>query len=323
MLLYRTHKKLKKHTFKIKSKRVNRKSNKVRRQQRGGWPGDKKKQIKRQFLVNAILLQSMYNITRDPQIKKHLDYVMRHRDFFMGKTGEIPQNITLQSLDNEKKTYDFFRNNMLKPHIKQKVDDSMVSVNQLIDDSNRDTNSHLRNILTQLEAVSPITTEESQTSDISVQQSPFMVAPYPPLLSRQEGNLLMFNNHTFSLIISIGETCLYVDTEQSKSLLKTKFNDLVDYFFNISNAVLVYKNNAKENSKYNIQSETDKLTGFKYYSGIEEGEGKSITERFRGMRKRILIPSSDRLDITASVNYITELYRLINNPPPPPPPPPP
>lgn len=43
MLLYRTNKKLKKHTFKIKSKRVNRKSNKVRIQQKGGWPGDEKK----------------------------------------------------------------------------------------------------------------------------------------------------------------------------------------------------------------------------------------------------------------------------------------
>lgn len=258
----------------------------------------------------------MYNNTRNQQIKNHLDYVMGYRDFFMEKTGEIPQNITLQSLDNEKETYDTFHNS-LKLDIKQKVDKSMVSVNELIHYSNRDTNSRLRNILIQLEAVSP------RTSDISVQQSPFMVAPSPPLLSRQEGNLLIFNSYTFSLIISIGETCLYVDTEPSKSLLKAKFNELVDYFFNISNAVLVYKNNAKENDKYNIHSETDKLTGFKYYSGIEEGEGKSITERFREMRKRILIPSSDRLDITATVNYITELNRLINNPPLPPPPPPP
>ena len=316
MILYRTHKKLKKHTFKIKSKRVNRKSNKVRRQQRGGWPGDEKKQIKRQFLVNAILLQSMYNNTSDKQIKTHLDHVMRHRDFFMGKTGEIPQNITLQSLDDEKKTYDTLHNSLISS-IKLKVDKSMVSVNQLIHFSNRDTNSHLRNILMQLQAESPPTTEESKTSDISVQQSPFMVAPSLPLLSRQDGNLLIFNSDTFSLIISIGETCLYVDTEPSKSLLKAKFNELVDYFFNISNAVLVYKRNAKENDKYNIHSETDKLTGFKYYSGIEEGKGISITERFRRIREQFLIHSSDLLDITASVNYITELYRLINNPPPP------
>lgn len=306
MLLYRTHKKLKKHTFKIKSKRLNRKSNKVRRQQRGGWPGDEKKQIKRQFLVNAILLQSMYNNTRDPQIKEYLDYVMGYRVFFMGKAGEIPDHYDLTRLDNEYKIYDAFYHRLIKDK-KTIVDESMVTVNQLIRFGNRDTNSSLRNILIELETKSP----ETSIGDGPV-PNPF-ISPPPLLSNRNDINIQMHNSNVFSLIISIGETCLHVDTEPSNRLLKEKFNELVDYFFDLTGAILVYKNNAKEQQKYNIHSETSELTGFKYYSGIEEGQGKPITERFRGIRGRILIPSANPLDIQANVNYITELYRQINN----------
>lgn len=276
----------------------------------------KKKQIKRQFLVNAILLQSIYNNTSDPDIKTKLDNVMEYKYFFMGKTGEIPVNVTLARLDNEKKEYDIFYNKLDKDR-KPTVDNCMVIVNDLIHYSNRDTNSHLRYILRVLQAVSPLTTTASETSTVKgpVQQNPFMLEQGQ---THREAYIQMVDSRVFNLIISIGETCLYVDTEPSKSLLKAKFNDLVKYFFDLNNDILKYKNNATDNETLDISAEKNKLIGFKYYSGIKE---EGITNRFGNMRIDFSIVSSNTLNVGASVNYVNELNRLINWPPHPPPPP--
>lgn len=319
MLLYRNHKKLKKHTFKIKSKRLNRKSNKVRRQQRGGWPGDEKKLIKRQFLVNAILLRSMYINTGNSLFKDNYETVMKNSIIFMEKTSGIPEDITLDILNKNYNIYKGYYND-LKEYAEQnsdtyiqqrfkKVSDVMKRVEELLTANSRDTNEQLRNILREMDDV---TAPNPSVYTIRTQGKHAEQPAYPSLLSRIKGNLQNLISDTFSLIISIGETCLYVDTEPSKGLLKAKFNELVGYFFFITDGVLQSKNYAKENDKYNIHSETSELTGFKYYSGIEEGQGKPITDRFRGLRERILIPSTNPLDFQATVNYINELYRQIN-----------
>jgi hypothetical protein len=239
----------------------------------------------------------------------------------MEKTSVIPEEFTLDVLNQNYKKYESYYKDLKKyadtshdsdiQKRSKEVSDVMNQVEALITANSRDTNEQLRDILRNLERV----TAPNPKVYIIFQGKPAEQSA-PSLLSRKEGNKKMHDSDVFSLIISIGETCLYVDTEPSKILLKAKFNELVDYFFNISNAFLVYKHNATENGKYNILSETSELTGFKKYSGIEEGEGKRITERFREIRERILTPSANPLDfqenVQSNVNYINELYRQIN-----------
>ena len=269
----------KKHTFKTKSKRVNRKSNKVHRRQRGGWPGDEKKLIKRQFLKNAILLGLMSKYTGNWNKWENFSSLMGTLNSgpFMEKSGTIPERTNLEGLQRQWDRYNEQLKN-LDTETQENVGIDMVRVNDLIRLGSRDTNEQLREILRKIY-------DEVKSMKI-------------PPVSRHA--VISESNHiskAFNHIISIGETYLFLTKPNIR--LKTDFNKLINFFFTNNDGVLVYNNKQTDTYHGNIDNEKLKLEGFIYYSGIgDEINADSIEAR-------------DKYN-SNPIGYINELNQQIN-----------
>jgi hypothetical protein len=269
----------KKHTFKTKSKRVNRKSNKVHRRQRGGWPGDEKKLIKRQFLKNAILLGLMSKYTRNWSEWENFSSLMGpiNSGPFMEKSGTIPERTSLEGLQRRWDRYNE-QLKILDMKTQENVDRGMEPVHGLISLGSRDTNEQLREILRKI--------YDEVTS--------MKIAPISRHAVISESNHI---SKAFNHIISIGETYLFL--KKTNIRLKTEFNNLIHFFFTNNDGVLVYNNKQTDTYHSNIDNEKLKLEGFIYYSGIED---------------EINVDSIEARDKYKSnlIDYINELNQQIN-----------